>query len=276
MKSGLAAVMLAAGMLAASGGTGGDVVVAAVADEEYASAGTEAVVREIAADAAIVTEPTGLRLCAAHKGFAWIEIETRGRAAHGSKPDLGVDAIAHMGRVLTRLEELGHSLAAGPSHSLLGTGSLHASLVHGGQELSSYPERCSLQAERRTVPGESEAIVMQQVEDIISGLARQDQRFSASARLLFWREPFEVRTDEPIVQCVLTEATTVLGHPPDIYGDTPWMDAALLASAGIPTVVFGPGGAGAHATEEWASVSQTAICAEILARTALTFCDSVE
>lgn len=272
MKCGLAAVMLAARALAMQGGIAGDVVVTAVVDEEYASAGTEAVVRDIPAHGAIVTEPTGLRVCAAHKGFAWIEIETTGRAAHGSKPDLGIDAIVHMGRVLTGLEDLGRVLGEGDAHPLLGAGSIHASLIEGGQELSSYPERCVLQAERRTVPGETRETVMQQVESLLSNLHRQDPAFTASARLLFWRDPFEVPTREPIVRSLLAEAADVLGHDPEIYGDTPWMDAALLSAAGITTVVFGPGGTGAHAAEEWASISETAACAEVLARTALRFC----
>jgi acetylornithine deacetylase len=272
MKSGLAAIMLAAQAVAQAGRADGDLIITAVADEEYASLGTQAVVESLRADAAIVTEPTGLRLCTAHKGFAWIAVETEGCAAHGSKPDLGIDAIVHMGRVLVDVESLAAELAGRPPHPLLGTGSVHASLVEGGQELSSYPERCRLQLERRTVPGETPEDVLAEVQELLAGRAKEDESFRAQANLYFWREPFEVAREKLIVRRVEAAATEVLGAPPPMYGDTPWMDAALLAAAGIPTVVFGPGGAGAHAAVEYTLISEVAACAEILARAALAFC----
>ena len=154
MKGGLAAVMAAA-VTAAEAGLRGDVIVAAVCDEEHESIGAEKVAAELTADAAVVTEPTGLEVCVAHKGFVWLDVETAGVAAHGSRPDLGVDAIAAMGEVLVGLTGLGARLAGSRPHPLLGTGSVHASLIEGGQELSSYPERCLLRIERRTVPGET-------------------------------------------------------------------------------------------------------------------------
>jgi acetylornithine deacetylase len=271
MKGGLAAIMLAAEMVAQAG-SGGELIVTAVADEEYASIGTEAVVGSIRADGAIVTEPTGLRLCVAHKGFAWISVVTAGRAAHGSRPDLGTDAIAHMGRVLAATEILAVQLAARPLHPLLGAPSIHASLIEGGQELSSYPERCKLQLERRTLPGESRESVSREIQTILSRLARESASFSATMDLFFWRDPFEVERDEPIVHAVLSAASQVLEREPAVYGDTPWMDAALLSASGIPTVVFGPGGRGAHAREEYVSISEVAMCAEVLVRAALEFC----
>ena len=153
MKAGVAAMIAAAGQLAASW-TVGRLIVAAVADEEHESLGALALVREYRAEVGIVTEPTGLAMATAHKGFAWLEIETRGRAAHGSRPEEGRDAICRMGRVLVALEARDRALRAGPPVGLQGTGSLHASLVSGGRELSSYPDRCRLQMERRTVTGE--------------------------------------------------------------------------------------------------------------------------
>src|SRR5205807_1616099 len=133
---------------------------------------------------------------------AWIEIETRGRAAHGSKPDLGIDAIAHMGRVLTDLESLGRELRERSPHALLGTGSLHASLIEGGQELSSYPDRCTVHVERRTVPGETPDEVLQEIRRGLEVRAREDATFSAEAKLFFWRDPFEVSLSEPIVRAL--------------------------------------------------------------------------
>ncbi|MDQ2744077.1 MAG: ArgE/DapE family deacylase [Chloroflexota bacterium] len=272
MKAGLAAIMLAARSVQRAGGAQGDLIVTAVMDEECASAGTEAVLRRYQADGVIVTEPTGLRLCTAHKGFAWLSVSTEGRAAHGSRPDLGVDAIAHMGRVLVHLEALGKKLAQGQGHPLLGTGSIHASLIEGGQELSSYPERCRLQIERRTIPGETPESVLEEIRAALQAQSANDPSFRAEAELLFWREPFEVNPGAPIVQTVEQAAIAITGGRPQVYGDTPWMDAALLSSAGIPTVVFGPGGEGAHAVVEWASISQTATCAEILAQAAMDYC----
>jgi acetylornithine deacetylase len=241
-------------------------------DEEYASLGTQAVLESVTTDGAVVTEPTGLRLCLAHKGFAWLAIETHGRAAHGSKPELGIDAIAHMGRFLVELEALRTSLAAGSAHPLVGTGSVHASLIEGGQELSSYPSRCRLQIERRTIPGETPEFVLQQVEALIDRLHRDDESFAANCELSFWRDPFEVAAGEEVVRAVQRAVTEVMGFTPAIYGDTPWMDAALLSAAGIPTVVFGPGGAGAHSITEYASLSEVELCAETLMRMTLDFC----
>jgi acetylornithine deacetylase len=250
----------------------GDVVIAGVADEEYASLGTAALASTVKTDAAVVTEPTGLRLCLAHKGFAWLSVRTEGRAAHGSKPDLGIDAIAHMGRFLVELEGLGRRLAASPGHPLLGTGSIHASLIEGGQELSSYPERCRLQIERRTIPGETPELVQREIEDLLERLHARDGSFTATTALTFWREPFEVAADETIVRALQRAVAQGSGVDPQIYGDTPWMDAALLSAAGIPTVVFGPGGSGAHAVEEYANLSQVEACAHALIRLAVDFC----
>ena len=272
MKAGLAAAMLSGKSIAQAGGAGGDVLIAAVMDEEYASLGTQAVVKELKTDGAVVTEPTGLRLCLAHKGFAWLEIETRGRAAHGSKPELGVDAIAHMGRFLSELEGLGTVLATRTGHGLLGHGSVHASLIEGGQELSSYPESCRLQLERRTIPGETEAGVLAEIVELLDRLHACDDRFRATSRLTVWRDPFEVASDDLVVHALQNAAREVTGEAPEAYGDTPWMDAALLSAARIPTVVFGPGGTGAHATTEYASLSDVETCAEILTRMAFDFC----
>lgn len=272
MKAGLAAIMLAARSVQRAGGAQGDLIFTAVMDEEYASAGTEAVLAKYQADGAIVTEPTGLRLCTAHKGFAWLSVTTEGRAAHGSRPDLGVDAIAHMARVLVHLEGLGKQLALGRTHPMLGTGSIHASLIDGGQELSSYPERCRLQIERRTIPGETPESVLEEIRAELEAQSANDPSFRAEAELLFWREPFEVDPAAPIAQAVEQAAIAITGGRFEVYGDTPWMDAALLSSAGIPTVVFGPGGEGAHAVDEWASISQTATCAAVLAQAAMDYC----
>ena len=257
MKGSLAAIMVA-GAEAAQAGLRGDVLVAAVVDEEVFSIGAEAAARRYPAHAAIVAEPTELRLVVAHKGFVWMEIETKGRAAHGSRPDLGKDAVVGMGGVLTGLGALAEALLDNPLHPLLGNGSVHASLISGGVELSTYPESCVLSLERRTVPGETIELVEGQVREIADG---------AEVRTTFVREPFEVREDEPVVQAVLRHA-----GGPEVVGAPFWADSAVFAAAGIPTVVFGPGGEGAHAQVEWVDLAELERCKDVYVAVARELC----
>ena len=270
MKGGLAACMLA-GAAVVGAGLRGDVIVTAVADEEHSSEGVQAVLRRFSADACVVTEPTHLRACVAHKGFVWAELETRGRAAHGSRADLGVDAIAGMGPALTGIAALQAALDARP-HPLLGPASLHASLVGGGQELSSYPERCVLAVERRTLPGETAGGVARELEGLLARAREADPRLVTELRVGVVREPFEVDPQAAIVRQLRAAALSVLGAEPPIVGDHPWMDAAFTAAAGIPTVVFGPGGAGAHAVEEYGEIASVQQCADVLFETARRLC----
>ena len=271
MKASLAAMMVA-GARARSLGLRGDVIVSAVADEEVASIGSAALAADVHADAAIVAEPTELRLAIAHRGFVWLDIETTGRAAHGSRPDLGVDAIAKMGRVLVRLEELDRALRAEPTHPLLASGSLHASLVEGGQELSSYPERCVVRMERRTIPGETPERVEQEIRGLLERAGDGDSDFRGDVRRTFAREPFDVGEGEAIVDLVRRHAGAVLGELPPLVGVPFWTDAALFAGAGIPTVLFGPRGEGAHATEEWVDLESVERCAETYVAVAAELC----
>ena len=274
MKGGLAACMLAAAA-AAQRPLRGDLILTAVVDEEYASLGTEQALRTVRAEAAIVAEFTELRLVLAHKGFTWFDIETRGRAAHGSRPDLGVDAIAHMGRLLVDLEALGRDLQKRPAHPLLGTGSLHASTIHGGREMSSYPERCTLAVERRTLPGEQPETLQAELEQLIRREAEADPTFEATVRPGLSRSPLETDQAAPLAQAVAEAARQALGHPPDVAGVPFWTDAALLAQAGIPSVLFGPSGLGAHAAEEWVDVASVEACAQVYLRAAEAFCGQV-
>jgi len=252
MKASLAAIMITA-REARVLGLKGDLVIAAVADEEVASLGTSAVLERFRADAAIVTEPTELRLCLAHKGFVWLEVETTGIAAHGSRADLGVDAIALMGPVLTHILDLQNTLKAGRRHPLLGTGSIHASLIEGGQELSTYPSRCVVKIERRTIPGED-------VTGEIDG-----------ARVLLERAPSEVSPDHALSLAVAETA----GNPEKI-GVAYWMDMALTNAAGIPTVAYGPAGEGAHADVEWVDLASVARCVNVYLNVAERLCNSPE
>ena len=270
MKAGVAAALIACREAAALGLTG-DVVVAAVADEEHASLGVQEALRAVRADAAIVTEPTELELVVAHKGFVWAQIEVTGRAAHGSRPQLGVDAIVKAGPILTALGELDDALGA-RMHPLLGRGSVHASVIEGGVELSSYPARCVLGLERRTLPGETEEDVAAELAALLDRCRAADPALEAEHRIVLAREAFEVGKDEDVVADVSAAAATVLGTPPAIAGASYWADAAFIAAAGIPTVMFGPGGEGAHAVEEWVSIADTVAVARTLVAAAQELC----
>ncbi|HTX53783.1 MAG TPA: M20/M25/M40 family metallo-hydrolase [Candidatus Baltobacteraceae bacterium] len=270
MKGSLAACLAVAKALAEGTPRRGDVVIAAAADEEYASLGTAEVVRARPVDAAIVTEPTEMDLCVAHKGFMWIEVETRGKAAHGSRFFEGIDANLRMGRFLGLLEGLEVDLRARPPHPLVGPPSLHAALLRGGAEFSTYAARCQLTIERRTLPGETEAAVMGEIESLLD-LLRTDPTFQATARPLLTRNAFEVPADAAIVEAVRAAAGR-LGRVPQHIGKPFWMDSAILADAGIQTTIIGPKGGGAHTAEEWVDLQSLAALAEILVESASAYC----
>jgi acetylornithine deacetylase/succinyl-diaminopimelate desuccinylase-like protein len=266
MKASLAAIMVAA-RDAAEDGLRGDIVVTAVADEEFASVGTEAVARARRADAAIVAEPTELGIAVAHRGFvAWV-LETTGQAAHGSRPELGVDAIAHMGHVLVELDAVDRGLRDGARHPLVGIGSLHAGTIEGGEGFSTYPAACVVHGERRTIPGESVDAVRAELAGAIERAGARVPGLRADARVELSREPFEVPTDEEVVRLLKEQLSEG-----DVIGVPFWTDAALLQEAGIPTVVFGPAGEGAHAEVEWVDLDSVERCAEAIAATARAFC----
>jgi acetylornithine deacetylase len=271
MKAGVAAALIAC-REAARLGLAGTVVVAAVADEEHASIGVQEALRSVSADAAVVTEPTELQVAIAHKGFAWFEIEVEGRAAHGSRPHLGVDAIVKAGPLLTGLGRLDEALRERP-HPLLGPGSVHASTIAGGSELSTYPDRCTIGLERRTLPGEDGPAVEGEVAALLEECRRADPELTARSRTLLVREPFEIAETEPIVAAAREASAEVLGSPAPLYGASYWADSAFIAAAGIPTVLFGPSGEGAHAVEEWVSIPDTVAVARTLVGVARRVCD---
>jgi len=271
MKGGVAACMLAIAE-AKKQHLRGDVIFTGVVDEEYASKGTLALAQRLHADAAIVAEFTELQLILAHRGFVWLEVETIGRAAHGSRPDLGVDAIVKMGKILEEMEKLDEHLRSNQTHALLGSGSVHASLIQGGQELSSYPERCLLSVERRTLPGETPHSVEAELTGIVQDLQRSDLSFQAVVRRGIDRSPLETPEEAEVVKTIRAAATQVLNRPPQIAGVQFWTDAAVLSAAGIPSLLFGPSGSGAHAVEEWVDLESVKACAKIYLATANIFC----
>jgi acetylornithine deacetylase len=271
MKSGLSACMWTVAAVKKHK-LRGDVIFTAVIDEEYASIGTLEIAKRFHADGAIVAEFTELRAILAHRGFVCLEVETTGRAAHGSRSDLGVDAITKMGHILVKLEKLDQAFRSNPSHALLGSGSVHASLIKGGSELFTYPEHCVLAVERRTLPGETPEQAEGEIIEIIEKLKQSDPSFNAVVRRGIDRFPMETPRDADIVTALQAAAAKVLNRPLEIAGVPFWTDAELLSEAGIPSLLFGVSGGGAHSAEEWVDLSSMKVCADIYLATALEFC----
>ncbi len=276
MKSGVAAMIDAARVIAESGGlAAGKLVVACVVDEEHASIGADALVTRWRSDGAVVTEPTDLQIAIAHKGFEWVEIETEGVAAHGSRPREGRDAIRLMARVLTELDTLDRNLQLRPAHPLLGTASLHASLIEGGRELSSYPDRCHLQMERRSIPGEAPGIASREVDEILTRLRADDPNFKGASKPMFARSPYEIAANHELPQAMIRAASTLApAHPrtPAPIGMSFWTDAAILGDAGIPSILFGPTGAGLHSVDEWVDAQSVLQCRDALVNLSRDWC----
>jgi acetylornithine deacetylase len=182
-----------------------------------------------------------------------------------------VDAIIKTGAVLVALEQLDGSLAEA-THPLLGRRSVHASEIKGGVELSSYPGSCTLRLERRTLPGETVEDVEAEVNQLLEGCRAADPDLEATHTILMVREPFEIGPEEELVGLVAQAAGDVLARPIQTSGASYWADSAFIAAAGIPTVLFGPSGEGAHATEEWVSLSDTEAVAHTLVAVARRVC----
>jgi acetylornithine deacetylase len=272
MKGGVAA-MCAAAVRAADAGISRDILIAAVADEEFESLGTNELLRRgVRARAAIVTEPTRLAIAPAHRGFAWIEVVVSGRAAHGSRYDVGIDAIRHAGLLLAELDAYDERDLVLRTHPLLGHASLHASLISGGIGMSTYPDRCVLHLERRTVPGERVESVVAEIEDACARVRARRATFEAEVIRRFSQNPSDVAVDAPIVRS-LGAALTEAGLPTPVEGLSAWTDAALLNEAGVPAICFGPGDiALAHAAEEWVVEEEIERAADVLARLAGQWC----
>ena len=272
MKGGVAA-MCAAAWQAARGALAGEIVVAIAADEEYESAGTRAMLaRGVRADAAIVGEPTCLEVMPAHRGFTWIEVIVHGRAAHGSRWDVGVDAIRHAGLLLAELDHIDADDLARRTHPLLGRASLHASTIAGGIGMSTYPDRCVLRLERRTLPGEGSGAVVEEVRRACEVVRGRHAEFAAEVSLLMSQDASDVSPDAPVVRA-LQQALRECGERADVAGMSAWTDAALLNAAGIPAICFGPGDISlAHAAEEYIPLPEIDRATSVLAALARRWC----
>lgn len=275
MKGGLAASMAAVKAVADSHHElKGDVILAAVCDEEFASIGTEKLMEETSADAAIIGEFTAGNIQVAHKGFAWIDIETRGVAAHGSLYQVGVDAIANMGHVLIGIEALQNILME-DVHPLVGPGSIHASIIQGGRELSTYPDHCLLQVERRLIPGETRANVDEEMNALLQTLREVDPKFQGDHKITFYRGAMEVSPEEEICQLIKEGTEKITGVTPKYTGGTGWMDSEIIWNKGIPVVCHGPMGSGAHSKEEWVDLESVANIARVHEYVIKEFCEVV-
>ncbi len=276
MKAGLAAMMVAADR-ARRVGTRGDVVLALVADEEFGSRGTEEALRALAADGrridgAVISEPSQSEAIVAHRGFGWYGIRLRGRAAHGSMPEQGVDAIAHAGLVLRELDALAGRLAAGPRHLLLGTGAVRVSRIHGGSDAATVADSCVLTIERRFLPGQSTADVEAELRAALDAVAARTPDMDVELEVLVARAAFEADVDGPLAPAVLDSGARVAGSPVPHRGEPFWTDAGLVHEAGIPCILLGVTGGGAHADEEWAEVDSIRRLADVLEGAILDFC----
>jgi acetylornithine deacetylase len=245
----------------------GTVLGAFVADEENASAGAFDFVARHRADACILTEPSEERLVLAHKGFVWLEVVTRGIAAHGSRWDLGRSAIDGMARVVTALDTLDRTILRERTHPLTGPASMHCSMISGGDGWSTYAPECTMRVERRTIPGERDDDVIAEIISVVHGIDP-----SAEVRLVLARSALECDPDTELARAVTVAATRSLGRAPEICGVGYWMDAAVFAGAGIPTVNYGPGGEGAHAAVEWVDIDSVVRTSHVLADAARTLC----
>jgi len=272
MKGGIGA-MCAAAWQAARETLTGEIVLAFTADEEYESVGTRAMLeRGVRASAAIVGEPTRLDVMPAHRGFVWIEIVVSGRAAHGSRWDLGVDAIRHAGLLLAELDRLDAEELSTRTHPLLGRASLHASTIDGGIGMSTYPDRCVLRIERRTLPGETGEDAVAEVRRACASVHARRPEFAAEVSLLMAQGPSDVAADAKIVRA-LEEALSERGEDVRVSGMSAWTDAALLNAAGIPAICFGPGDISlAHAAEEYIPLPEIDRATSVLTTLARRWC----
>lgn len=272
MKGGVAAMCAAAARL--RGRLKGDLVITGVVDEEWQSVGTSALIAAgIRADAAIVTEPTRLGMMPAHKGFAWLQATLHGRAAHGSRWDLGVDAIRHAGLLLAELDRIDREELPLRHHALLGRPSLHASSIEGGIGLSTYPDRCVLRVERRTIPGETADDALRELRSACARVRSMLPNLRVDAELLFAQPPSDVEADAPIAKALASVITAQRLDATPI-GMSAWTDAALLNAAGIPALCFGPGDMGlAHAAEEYIDVHEVDRATGMLADLAIAWCN---
>jgi acetylornithine deacetylase len=274
MKGAIAAMIIAVKALVDSGiKLKGDLLLSGVVDEEYESLGTEKLIQKYRSDAVVIGEPTDLQVGIAHKGFVWLEVETFGKAAHGSVPESGIDAIANMAKVITSLGTLEESYTK-KKHKLVGVPNIHSSAIQGGSEWSIIPDFCRLKLERRTVPGEISSIVMDEINQIFRRLSKDDPLFRARVKKVFERQPMEIASNETVVKNLRLAIQEIRRMTPRLIGVPYWTDASLFVNkVSIPTCLFGPGDINlAHSTDEYIKIGDVVDSAKIYALAAQNFC----
>ena len=252
----------------------GKIMMAAVCDEEYKSIGTDRLVDKYKADYAVVGEPTELRLGTAHKGFIWVKLAVKGKAAHGSVPEQGVDAIEEMASLITDLKELRHEYEHRPPHPLLGEPKLHMGTIKGGTAPSIVPDLCELILERRNLPGETEESVLKEVKKIAEKAQKKDLSLVVDISSPFQRIPFEVNYSDPFIKTFRDTYEEVLGSKAVICGLPYWTDAAIISGRSkIPVCVFGPGDIKyAHSHDEHIKISELVDAAKVYAALINSIC----
>lgn len=273
MKGSIAAILAVAKELSESEKhLSGDVVFSFVADEEYESLGAAHLAKKCRVDAAIVAEPTSLDICLAHRGFGVFKIVTEGKIAHGGRHRQGVDANTKMGLLLAELDRYSRQLTEQKKHPLCGEASMHIPLIEGGNSLFIYSDRCTIYAERRTLPGETKESVLEDLKKIIENLEAKDPDFKASISCEIWRNPYEISSDKSIVRHLTNTSKEILGKQPGYIGHTWWEDSAIFGHAGIETVIIGPNGGGIHEAVEWVELDSVKKLSEILYQTTIAYC----
>jgi len=205
----------------------------------------------------------------AHKGFVWITVRTKGRAAHGSRWDLGTSAIGPMARIVEAIGTYDRETLRKRVHPLVGPASMHAALIQGGVGISTYAPECTLRVERRTLPDETP----EQVATEIRELAKR-AGVEAEVEIEFSRPALLCDPKAAIADAMRGAITKVAGAAPAETGVWYWMDAAIFAAAGIPTVDYGPTGEGAHEAVEWVDCASVERTAAVLVEAAHRFFES--
>lgn len=273
MKGSLAAMMSATLALAnLPEPLAGDVIFTGVVDEEHASKGTSKLVERFKPDAAIVGEPTDLDVAIAHKGYAWLEIETLGKEAHGSVPERGIDAIEKMSKLVSRLEALRRQHGR-RKHPLVGTAKIHTSTISGGTDWATVPGKCVLRIERRLIPGEGPEDALKELRQLIREASKSDRDLKAQVRLVHYADSMDVSAKQAHVRLLLEEARSLTGKS-RVIGVPYWTDAAIMVQAKIPSCLFGPGDIKfAHGKNENIKIADVLTAARIYAATAQRYCN---
>ncbi|QWU15571.1 succinyl-diaminopimelate desuccinylase [Paenibacillus sophorae] len=257
-KGPLAAMMAAVEAIAASGAQlPGDIVLAAVVDEEAASLGARRLPDDLHGDLAVIGEATDGKLAIAHRGSIRPVLAAEGVSAHSSTPHLGVNAVSLMARTLVALEDFAEQELTKRLHPLTGQSTLSVTVINGGIKESMIPDRCEALIDRRLIPGEAEDDALREIEQIIAGLPALDGRVRIDRLVPTTGVASETRPDHPMVELASAAIERVYGHKPELTGLTANCDMTHFVKRGIPSVIYGPGDFSvAHKIDEWVTLSE--------------------